>query len=301
TPPRRRGPRPAGRPPAAERDHRCRAARLLRRVRRHRARRRAPARRAAHRAAAAHERLDGRLRRTATRPRVGGPHPRRRARRPRGPDRMGHPPHGAAPRRAGRRDPRHRAQRAHARRRARLGRPAARPRPRRRLPRGRRPPRPRRHDDRHRRRRGAPRRAPHPDPPGRPLPTRRPHRRSHPMSSHELAVTPPLARRRWVRVLALIAAAVVPLAFAGLTMAALSDTEKGLDRIPAAIVNQDEMVTQTGDDGTETMVLAGRLLVTELTGADSPGMDWRLSNAEEAATQLAAGEVYAVLTIPSDF
>lgn len=121
------------------------------------------------------------------------------------------------------------------------------------------------------------------------------------MSSHELAVTPPLARRRWVRVLALIAAAVVPLAFAGLTMAALSDTEKGLDRIPAAIVNQDEMVTQTGDDGTETMVLAGRLLVTELTGADSPGMDWRLSNAEEAATQLAAGEVYAVLTIPSDF
>jgi putative membrane protein len=122
------------------------------------------------------------------------------------------------------------------------------------------------------------------------------------MSSHDLATAArPLGRRRWVRVLAIVAAAVVPLAFAGLTMAALSDTENGLDRIPAAIVNQDEMVTQTADDGTETPILAGRLLVTELTGADSPGMDWQLSNAEEAADKLAAGEVYAVLTIPSDF
>jgi putative membrane protein len=122
------------------------------------------------------------------------------------------------------------------------------------------------------------------------------------MSTHDLvSAARPLGRRRWVRVLAIVAAAVVPLAFAGLTMAALSDTENGLDRIPAAIVNHDEMVTQTADDGTETPVLAGRLLVTELTGKDSPGMNWQLSNAEEAADKLAAGEVYAVLTIPSDF
>lgn len=121
----------------------------------------------------------------------------------------------------------------------------------------------------------------------------------------ELTVSPNPAvsapRRRWVRALAIVAAAVVPLAFAGLTMAALSDTEAGVDRIPAAIVNQDEMVTQTADDGTEMPILAGRLLVTELTGANSPGMDWQLSNAKEAAAKLAAGEVYAVLTIPSDF
>ena len=122
------------------------------------------------------------------------------------------------------------------------------------------------------------------------------------MIPHDLAsAARPLGRRRWVRELAIVAAAVVPLAFAGLTMAALSDTENGLDRIPAAIVNHDEMVTQTADDGTETPVLAGRLLVTELTGKDAPGMNWQLSNAEEAADKLAAGEVYAVLTIPSDF
>lgn len=108
-------------------------------------------------------------------------------------------------------------------------------------------------------------------------------------------------RRRWVRILAIVAAAVVPLAFAGLTMAALADTEDGIHRIPAAIVNEDEMVTQTADDGTETPILAGRLLVTELTGTDSPGMDWQLFNAEDAETALADGEVYAVLTIPSDF
>ena len=111
----------------------------------------------------------------------------------------------------------------------------------------------------------------------------------------------PRPRRRWMRVLAIVGAAVVPLAFAGLTMAALSDTGKGIDRIPAAIVNEDEMVTQTAPDGTETPVLAGRLLVTELTGSDSPGMDWQLSNADEAARKLAAGDVYAVLTIPADF
>ena len=118
------------------------------------------------------------------------------------------------------------------------------------------------------------------------------------MSQHTPALA---ARRRWLRPLALVAAAVVPLAFAGLTMAAFADSDDGLHRIPAAIVNQDEMVTQTAEDGTETPILAGRLLVTELTGTDSPGMEWRLSNAEEAEAQLKTGEVYAVLTIPKNF
>ncbi len=120
------------------------------------------------------------------------------------------------------------------------------------------------------------------------------------MTPHDIPAAPRLPRR-WARVLAIVGAAAVPLAFAGLTMAALSDPGDGIDRIPAAIVNEDQMVTQTAEDGTETPVLAGRLLVTELTGADSPGMDWQLSNAAEAADKLAAGEVYAVLTIPSDF
>lgn len=111
----------------------------------------------------------------------------------------------------------------------------------------------------------------------------------------------PAPRRRIGKRIAVLAAAVVPLAFAGLMMGSLADSEDGIHRIPAAIVNLDEMVTQVADDGTETPILAGRLLVTELTGDDSPGMQWQLSNEEEAEAQLAAGEVYAVLTIPSDF
>jgi putative membrane protein len=105
-------------------------------------------------------------------------------------------------------------------------------------------------------------------------------------------------RWRWV---ALSVVALVPLAFAGLSMASLGDANDGVDRIPAAIVNQDEMVTTTSADGTEQPVLAGRLLVTELTGDDAPGMAWELTNAEDAEQALADGEVYAVLTIPSDF
>jgi len=117
-------------------------------------------------------------------------------------------------------------------------------------------------------------------------------------------MTSPIARPRrsvWLRRLALAAVALVPLAFAGLYVASLADSEDGLDRIPAAIVNEDEMVTTTAADGTEQYVLAGRQLVTELTGSDSPGMDWTITNAEDADAALADGSVYAILTIPSDF
>src|SRR5690606_11593439 len=274
-------------------------------------------------APAAHRPLVPRFHGAPPRTGLGRPHPRR-ARRIRLGDahRLEHEPRGAAARRTCHRDARRRAQRAHPGRRPRLGRPAARRRRGSDVPHGARPARARGHDGRDRRGRRRPhhaaaavaaRRALRAGGAPRACRTRgcrrvrirphriRPQRRSLPMSSHDLdTATRPLGRRRWVRVLAIVAAAVVPLAFAGLAMAALSD-ENGLDRIPAAIVNQDEMVTQTGADGTETPVLAGRLLVTELTGDDSPGMNWQLSNAEEAADKLAAGEVYAVLTIPSDF
>ena len=107
-------------------------------------------------------------------------------------------------------------------------------------------------------------------------------------------------RRLWTRA-ALAIVALVPLAFAGLAMASLGDSGDGVNRIPAAIVNQDQMVFTTAPDGTKSPVLAGRQLVTELTGEDSPGMSWELTNAEDAEKALADGEVYAVLTIPSDF
>lgn len=110
------------------------------------------------------------------------------------------------------------------------------------------------------------------------------------------------AKQRRLRFGALLAAViVVPLAVAGLVSGALGGAADRLDAIPAIVVNDDEMVTITTSDGSEQPVLAGRQLVTELTGPDTAGFSWTISNDEEAAAKLASGEAYAVLTIPSDF
>ncbi|MDO4131956.1 YhgE/Pip domain-containing protein [Clavibacter michiganensis] len=105
------------------------------------------------------------------------------------------------------------------------------------------------------------------------------------------------ARRR----LAVALVAIVPLAVAGLFIGSLSDVAKGVERVPAAIVNQDEIVQQKAADGTESPVLAGRLLVTQLTSDDNQAFDWTITNADEAQRMLDDGEVYAVLTVPKDF
>lgn len=111
--------------------------------------------------------------------------------------------------------------------------------------------------------------------------------------------TPAQRRTRYgVLVAAVIA---VPLAVAGLVSGALGGAGENLEQIPAVVVNNDEMVTMTLPDGTEQPVLAGRQLVTELTGPETAGFSWTISNDEEAAELLSSGDAYAVLTIPADF
>ena len=95
------------------------------------------------------------------------------------------------------------------------------------------------------------------------------------------------------------AVALVPLAFAGLFVGATSQGDRALDHIPVAIVNNDTLQMSTAADGTEQPVFAGRLLVSELTGAE--GFDWTITNGKDAAAALKAGDVYAVLTVPSTF
>lgn len=107
-------------------------------------------------------------------------------------------------------------------------------------------------------------------------------------------------RALWLRRVAVGAVILVPLAFAGLFVGALSQADRSLDRIPAAIVNNDTLVYTTAKDGTRSPVFAGRQLVTELTG-DTKGVDWIVTNEADARKSLAAGSVYAVLTIPKDF
>lgn len=104
----------------------------------------------------------------------------------------------------------------------------------------------------------------------------------------------------WLRRVGIAAVVLVPLAFAGLFVGALSQTDTALDRIPAAIVNNDTLLYTTAADGTRSPVFAGRQLVTELT-AGSVGFDWLVTNEEGAKAALASGDVSAVLTIPEDF
>jgi len=117
--------------------------------------------------------------------------------------------------------------------------------------------------------------------------------------SRLFGTTPAQRRLRYGALLAAVVA--VPLAVAGLVSGAVAGGNDQLEQIPAIVVNDDEMVTTTDADGAEQQVLAGRLLVTELTGGEASGFDWTISNDEEAAKKLADGEAYAVLTIPSDF
>ncbi len=104
---------------------------------------------------------------------------------------------------------------------------------------------------------------------------------------------------RYLKWTCLAAVVLVPLAFAGLFVGALAQSDSALDRIPAAIVNDDQMITTTDASGEDQIVFAGRQLVTELTGAE--GFDWTITNEADAEAMLASGQVYAILTVPEDF
>lgn len=106
-------------------------------------------------------------------------------------------------------------------------------------------------------------------------------------------------RRRYGALLAGVI--VVPLAVAGVFAGAFGSADTRVDAIPAIVVNNDAMVTTTGPDGSKQVILAGRQLVTELTGGSSTGFDWTISNSAKAREALADGTANAVLTIPKDF
>ncbi|WP_375399346.1 YhgE/Pip family protein [uncultured Amnibacterium sp.] len=111
--------------------------------------------------------------------------------------------------------------------------------------------------------------------------------------------------RTRVRIARLAAIAVVPAIVLGVFVGALASADAGTASVPAAVVNQDALVQTTGSDGKAMTVAAGRLLVTGLTKPQSSGggvkIDWRLSNAAQAADLLRTGQVYAVVTIPAGF
>jgi putative membrane protein len=103
----------------------------------------------------------------------------------------------------------------------------------------------------------------------------------------------------------LLIVAIVPAVVLGVFVAALAAADSGAARIPAALVNNDRLVQSKGADGRTTTIAAGRLVVTGLTKPASStagaSIDWTLTNTADAKRMLAAGDVYAIVTIPKTF
>ncbi|MGM1030332.1 MAG: hypothetical protein ACQEWM_10795 [Actinomycetota bacterium] len=103
------------------------------------------------------------------------------------------------------------------------------------------------------------------------------------------------------KAVALTAAAATPFAIAAFAAWSMGPAADGERDVPAAVVNLDEILTTTADDGTESTMFAGRQVVTDLVADDDDGFDFRILNAEDAAAALVDGTVHAVVTIPEDF
>lgn len=112
-----------------------------------------------------------------------------------------------------------------------------------------------------------------------------------------------LARLRRSRLAkaAVVAVTVVPLLYGALYVWANIDPTGNLNRVQAAVVNQDQIIDVTQPDGSTQPVSVGRLLAANLIGdSDSTNYDWILTDADDAAEGLAAGTYKAVLTIPEN-
>lgn len=100
----------------------------------------------------------------------------------------------------------------------------------------------------------------------------------------------------------LLLAILLPVAMMAMLLGGVGTANASDDRLPALIVNDDQMVTQANADGTTTPVVGGRLFVSWLTNpANSGGFDWQLASADSAQTALNTGQAYVVVTVPSDF
>ena len=99
----------------------------------------------------------------------------------------------------------------------------------------------------------------------------------------------------------IIAGLLTPLVIIGGLLGALSSGENALERVPVALVNNDELITETDDAGEETFIFASKPLVTELVTSDDFAVDWLVTSSDQARALLAAGDVYAIVEIPEDF
>ena len=98
-----------------------------------------------------------------------------------------------------------------------------------------------------------------------------------------------------------LVAIVTPVIIIGGLLGALSSAGDGLARVPVALVNNDELIRETNEEGEETVIFASKPLVTELVTSEDFAVDWLVTNSEQARALLASGDVYAIVEIPEGF
>jgi putative membrane protein len=99
----------------------------------------------------------------------------------------------------------------------------------------------------------------------------------------------------------IIAGVLTPLIIVGGLLGAMSAGDSALERVPVALVNNDELIRETDDGGEETIIFASKPLVTELVTSEDFAVDWLVTGSDQARELLAAGDVYAIVEIPEDF
>lgn len=107
-------------------------------------------------------------------------------------------------------------------------------------------------------------------------------------------------RKHWVAIVLVIFTPLITGAISMSTVAEPTQNPTGQPQLPAAIVNNDELVYEK-IDGKKTPVAAGRLLVGELVTNPSDGFDWTITDDAVAKKGLETGEYVAVVTIPQNF
>ncbi|WP_017593512.1 YhgE/Pip family protein [Nocardiopsis potens] len=93
---------------------------------------------------------------------------------------------------------------------------------------------------------------------------------------------------------AVVALAVIPLLYTGMYLWAFWDPFGRVHNLPVALVNEDRPATVDGEP-----VHAGRELTERLV--DRGDLEWRVTDAEDAAAGVADGRYYASVTVPADF
>lgn len=107
-------------------------------------------------------------------------------------------------------------------------------------------------------------------------------------------------RKHWVAIVLVIFTPLITGAISMSTVAEPTQNPTGQPQLPAAIVNNDELVYEK-IGGKKTPVAAGRLLVGELVTNPSDGFDWTITDDAVAKKGLETGEYVAVVTIPQNF